>query len=70
MEKLNELLTTLEEVKIDAEKFYSKGNNQAGTRFRGGLQKLIVAARNLRKDVSSIRKEKSVAKKAEKLAKV
>jgi hypothetical protein len=46
---LKELIASAEK---DAEAFYNKGNNAAGTRLRGAMQKLKVAATEIRKEVT------------------
>ena len=46
--ELKELLTTLEN---DADKFYTKGNNAAGTRLRKGMQDLKNMAQAIRLEV-------------------
>jgi hypothetical protein len=46
---LKQLITSAEK---DAEAFYNKGNNAAGTRLRGAMQKLKVAASEIRKEVT------------------
>ncbi|MDB5153164.1 MAG: hypothetical protein JWR54_1915 [Mucilaginibacter sp.] len=46
---LKELIALAEK---DAEAFYNKGNNAAGTRLRGAMQKLKVAATEIRKEVT------------------
>ena len=58
MEKYNslkELITTTEK---DAEAFYTKGNNAAGTRLRNALQQIKVRASEIRKDVTETRNAK------------
>ena len=52
---LKELITSAEN---DAEAFYNKGNNAAGTRLRGAMQKLKVAATDIRKEVTEKKNEK------------
>ncbi|MOA32813.1 hypothetical protein D3C78_1540620 [compost metagenome] len=50
------MLASLEE---DAEKFYNKGNNAAGTRVRKGMQDLKNLASEIRKEVTELKnKEK------------
>lgn len=51
-EELKELISSLE---TDAAKFYDKGNAAAGTRFRNGLQKIKVAASDIRKEVTELK---------------
>jgi hypothetical protein len=52
MEKFNNLKHLIASAEKDAEAFYSKGNNAAGTRLRGAMQKLKVAASEIRKEVT------------------
>lgn len=47
MQKFNDLKGLLEGLEGDADKFFNKGNNAAGTRVRKGLQEL----RNLSQDL-------------------
>jgi hypothetical protein len=47
--KIKELLATVE---ADAEKFYSAGNNAAGTRVRKAMQDLKVLAQEIRTEVT------------------
>ena len=51
--KLDQLITLLEEVKVDFHKFYEKGNNAAGTRVRKAMQEVKVAAQEIRVDVQN-----------------
>tara|TARA_R110002050_G_scaffold34397_1_gene86774 strand:+ start:13842 stop:14015 length:174 start_codon:yes stop_codon:yes gene_type:complete len=53
-EKLKELLSNLTE---DAEKFYDKKNNAAGTRLRQGMQQLKKIAQDVRVEVSELKKK-------------
>lgn len=55
MEKYNEIVTLLETIKTDAEKFFIKENNAAGTRLRKGLKSVSDAVKGLRKHVSEVR---------------
>lgn len=50
--KLKSLLTSIEE---DADKFYNKGVNAAGTRVRKGLQDIKTLASDMRKEVTEIK---------------
>jgi len=52
-QELKDLVTTIEK---DATAFYEKGNKAAGTRLRNGLQKIKVAATEIRKDVTEKKK--------------
>ena len=51
--KLDELITLLEEVRTDYHKFYDKGNNAAGTRVRKAMQEIKTAAQEIRVDVQN-----------------
>ena len=48
IEKFNELKSLLEGLESDADKFFNKGNNAAGTRVRKGLQELKNLSQDLR----------------------
>jgi len=48
IEKFNELKSLLEGLESDADKFFNKGNNAAGTRVRKGLQELKNLSQELR----------------------
>lgn len=58
MEKYNELLNLVEQVKNDAEKFFNKGNKAAGTRLRKTMQEIKRLAQEVRLQVSEIKKDK------------
>jgi len=58
MEKYNELLNLVEQVKNDAEKFFNKGNKAAGTRLRKSMQEIKRLAQGVRLQVSEIKKDK------------
>ena len=45
----------INELKGDFEKFYSKGNQAAGTRVRKGMQELKVLAQDIRKEVQDMK---------------
>lgn len=48
MAKFNELKSLIEGLEGDADKFFNKGNNAAGTRVRKGLQELKNLSQDLR----------------------
>ena len=48
--KLEELITLLEDAKSDYHKFYEKGNSAAGTRVRKIMQEVKTAAQDIRID--------------------
>jgi hypothetical protein len=52
MDKFTALKQLISSAEKDAEAFYNKGNNAAGTRLRGVMQKLKVAASEIRKEVT------------------
>lgn len=52
MEKFTALKELIASAEKDAEAFYHKANNAAGTRLRGAMQKLKVAATDIRKEVT------------------
>jgi hypothetical protein len=51
MEKFTALKEMIASAEKDAEAFYKKNNQAAGTRLRAVLQKLKVAAADIRKEV-------------------
>lgn len=58
MEKFTALKGLIASAEKDAEAFYSKGNNAAGTRLRGAMQKLKVMASEIRKEVTEKKNKK------------
>lgn len=58
MQKFKALKELISSAEKDAEAFYNKGNNAAGTRLRGVMQKLKVAATDIRKEVIEKKNEK------------
>ncbi len=58
MDKYQELLDLVEATKEDFGKFYDGGNNAAGTRIRGAMQKLKALAQDIRLDVQNIKNSK------------
>jgi hypothetical protein len=63
MEKFTQLKEAVLALEADAEKFYNKGNNSAGTRLRKGMQDVKKLAQIIRSEVSD--KRKVAAEKAE-----
>jgi hypothetical protein len=51
MKKFTALKDMVAAAEKDAHAFYEKGNSEAGTRLRGVLQKIKVAASEIRKEV-------------------
>ena len=49
--RLEQLITLLEETRADHEKFFNGGNNAAGTRVRKAMQEVKVLAQELRVEV-------------------
>jgi uncharacterized coiled-coil DUF342 family protein len=64
MEKINELKTMLENMGKDCEKFYTKGQNSAGTRLRKALNELRKKAQEARNEIQAIRQERKASKTA------
>ncbi len=62
MEKINELKNMLEAMAKDCEKFYSKGQNSAGTRLRKSLNELRKKAQEARNEIQSIRQSRKSEK--------
>lgn len=60
MDKFNKLKAVMASLDDDADKFYAKGNNAAGTRLRNALQEIKVLSQELRKEIQ----EQKNAKKA------
>ncbi len=55
MDNLNQLQEILEGMKTDAEKFYDKGQNAAGTRLRKALNELRKKDADIRKEIQDER---------------
>lgn len=55
MDKFGELKNILDDMSVDIEKFYSKGQNAAGTRLRKSLNELRKKAAEIRKDIQEER---------------
>ncbi|MGA2669574.1 MAG: histone H1 [Ignavibacteria bacterium] len=62
MEKINELKNMLEAMAKDCEKFYTKGQNSAGTRLRKSLNELRKKAQEARNEIQSIRVQRKSEK--------
>lgn len=58
MEKINELKGMLDAMGKDLEKFYSKGQNSAGTRLRKALNEVRKKAQEIRNDIQGIRQQR------------
>ncbi|QEC50965.1 histone H1-like protein Hc1 [Anseongella ginsenosidimutans] len=61
MKKFNEFKQIVADLEGDADKFYNKGNNAAGTRVRKGMQDLKNLAQTIRMEVQES-KNKAAAK--------
>lgn len=55
MEKYNQLKELIASIEAEAEKFYEKGNNAAGTRLRTGMQAVKNLAQEIRNEVTEIK---------------
>ena len=55
MEKFQKVKELIAEVEKDAVAFYEKGNKAAGTRVRNAMQRLKVAATDIRKEVTELK---------------
>ena len=62
MEKINELRSMLDAMVKDLEKFYTKGQNSAGTRLRKALNELRKKAQEARQEIQSIRAQRKSEK--------
>tara|TARA_B100000700_G_scaffold150974_1_gene167606 strand:- start:9664 stop:9852 length:189 start_codon:yes stop_codon:yes gene_type:complete len=49
--RLEQLITLLEETRTDHDKFFASGNNAAGTRVRKAMQEVKTLAQELRVEV-------------------
>jgi hypothetical protein len=58
MEKINEIRAMLDAMGKDLEKFYTKGQNSAGTRLRKALNDVRKKCQEIRNDIQSIRAER------------
>ncbi|MHB8205947.1 histone H1 [Mucilaginibacter sp.] len=52
MEQITKLKELIASAEADADKFFSKGNNAAGTRLRNTMQQLKVTAQEIRTAVT------------------
>ena len=58
IQKFNELKSLIEGLDGDADKFFNKGNNAAGTRVRKGLQEVKNLAQQIRLEVQESKNAK------------
>ncbi len=56
MNRFNEIKTLVDDLEVDMEKFYSKGNKTAGTRARKILQDLKKLSQEIRVDIQNSKK--------------
>ncbi len=61
MDKINEIKSMLDEMGKDLEKFYSKGQNSAGTRLRKSLNEVRKKCQEMRIDIQNIRQERKAS---------
>jgi len=64
MEKINEIKAMLDAMGKDLEKFYSKGQNSAGTRLRKALNDVRKKCQEMRNDIQGIRQQRKTEKPA------
>jgi hypothetical protein len=62
MEKINEIRAMLDDMGKDLEKFYTKGQNSAGTRLRKALNEVRKKAQEMRNEIQSIRQQRKSEK--------
>jgi hypothetical protein len=53
----NQMISLLEEIQPDVEKFYDKGNKAAGTRVRKAMQEIKSLAQDQRLEISEMNKK-------------
>ena len=53
----NQMISLLEEIQPDVEKFYDKGNKAAGTRVRKAMQEIKSLAQDQRVEISEMNKK-------------
>ena len=61
MEKINEIRAMLDAMGKDLEKFYSKGQNSAGTRLRKALNEVRKKCQEMRNEIQGIRSERKTS---------
>lgn len=57
MDQLQQMKALLETAEQEADKFYNKGNNAAGTRLRKAMQDMKELAQKVRNDVTAAKKD-------------
>jgi hypothetical protein len=61
MTNFESLISALEALKEDAEKFYVKGNSAAGTRVRKGLQAVKKQIKTVRDEITAMKEAKKTS---------
>lgn len=69
MKKFNQFKQIVSDLEADADKFYNKGNNAAGTRVRKGMQELKNLAQSIRMEVQETKNKAAAKAPAKKAAK-
>jgi hypothetical protein len=64
MEKINEIRSMLDAMGKDLEKFYSKGQNSAGTRLRKALNDVRKKCQEMRNEIQDIRGQRKTETKS------
>jgi hypothetical protein len=59
MEKFEQIKTLIEQTQGDVDKFFTKGNNTAGTRVRQAMQELKKLAQEVREQVQEAKNNKA-----------
>ena len=62
MNKYQDLLKAVQDLEIDFQKFYEKGQAAAGTRVRKGLSDLRKLAQEVRKDIQDVKAQRKSEK--------
>lgn len=62
MSKYQDLVSLVESLETDFEKFYDKGVGSAGTRVRKGLQEVTKFCKEVRNDVTAVKNERKESK--------
>jgi len=62
MDNYRDLMKAVQDLEVDFQKFYEKGQAAAGTRLRKGLSDLRKLAQNVRKDVQDVKAQRKAAK--------
>jgi hypothetical protein len=62
MEKINEIKGMLDAMGKDLEKFYTKGQNSAGTRLRKSLNEVRKKCQEMRNEIQTIRQSRKSEK--------